>query len=102
MTEKTEHQHPTSATQVRQQWFSVGIFPLMQVFGLIPINRDNPPLRIVSYVCVLNQPLNRGKECCTKDGSPLEVIKRKPKPSEQAMESLSTTKEWPSADDFQE
>jgi len=41
----------TSATrQVRQQWFSVGIFPLKLLFGLIPINRDNPPLRVASYV----------------------------------------------------
>jgi len=34
-TETTEHQHTTSATrQVRQQWFSVGIFPLGLSFGL--------------------------------------------------------------------
>ena len=31
----TEHQHTTSATrQVRQQWFSVDIFPLKLLFGL--------------------------------------------------------------------
>jgi len=36
--------------QVRQRWFPVGIFPPGQLFGLIPINRDNPPLRVASYV----------------------------------------------------
>ena len=46
-----ETQPITSATrQVRQQWFSVGIFPPMLLFGLIPRTRDNPPLRVASYV----------------------------------------------------
>jgi len=42
-------------------------------------------------VCLETTPLQR-EECCTKDGSPLEVIKRKPEPSEQAMESVLSTK----------
>ena len=44
-------------------------------------------------VCVLNQSQEIGGECCTKDGSLLAVIKRKPEPSELAMESLLATKE---------
>jgi len=43
----------TSATrQVRQEWFSVGIFPLGLLFGLIPmyIGTRNPPLCVASYV----------------------------------------------------
>jgi len=36
-------QLPTSATRLaQQQWFSVCIFPLRRLNGLIPIHRDNP------------------------------------------------------------
>ena len=38
-----------SYRQVRQQWFSVGIFPLMQLFGLTG-NRPQSALRVASYV----------------------------------------------------
>jgi len=41
----------------------------------------------------LNQLHEIGEECCAKDGSPLEMIKRKPKPSELSKESLTSTKE---------
>lgn len=42
---KNEHLHITSATRhIPQQWFSVGIFPPKQLFGLIS------PLRVDSYV----------------------------------------------------
>jgi len=48
---KKNNEPLTSATrQVRQQWFSVCIFPLGLLFGLIPSTRDNPPLRVASYV----------------------------------------------------
>jgi hypothetical protein len=40
----------------------------------------------------LNQPRENGKNAVQKMEALWVVIKRKPKPSEQAMESLSTTK----------
>jgi hypothetical protein len=40
----------------------------------------------------LNQLQQNGEECCTKDGSSLEIVKRKPKPSELAKESILSTR----------
>jgi hypothetical protein len=44
---------------MRQRWFSVGGFPLGQLFGLIiVIGTRNPPLRVASYV---KHKLKKGK-----------------------------------------
>jgi hypothetical protein len=53
---KTKHDSITSSTRQQQQWFSVCIFPIRQLFGLTG-NRSNPPLREAIYVKLSKNPL---------------------------------------------
>jgi hypothetical protein len=97
-----ERQPITSATrQVRQQWFSVCIFPLGLLFGLIPIHRDNPPLRVASYVCVLNQPA-KAERMLYKRWKPFVGDKTKAGAERTGKGiSINQQRDWPSADDLQ-